>query len=104
MCRSKVSCNVSVVESTGQDAFIGVVQDLKYGNPLVITLAVNGKPLKFKIDMGADVSVIRHKVCQKGIPGVSLSPPKKILCGPGHKVHPVKGHFNGWRQKVTDIP
>ena len=54
MCRSKVSCNVSVVESTGQDAFIGVVQDLKYGNPLVITLAVNGKPLKFKIDTGAD--------------------------------------------------
>ena len=92
MCRSKVSRNVSVVESADQDAFIGVVQDSEHANPWVITLAVNGKPLKFKIDTGADVSVIPHKVF-KSIPGARLKPAKKILSGPGHKILPVKGQF-----------
>ena len=107
MCRSKVSRNVSVVESTDQDAFIGVVQDSKHTNPLVITLAVNGKPLKFKIDTGADVSVIPHKVF-KSIPGARPKPAEKILSGPGHKVLPVKGQFvatlwHGDKQVTEDV-
>ena len=101
MCRSKVSRNVSVVESADQDAFIGAVQDSEHENPWIITLAVNGKPLKFKIDTGADVSVIPHKLF-KNIPGASLTPVKKILSGPGYKgtacERTVCGNSTAWKQ------
>ena len=102
----KLCHNVSVVESADQEAFIGVVQDSEHENPW-ITLAVNGKPLKFKIDTGADVSVIPHKLF-KNIPGASLTPAKKILSGPGYKVLPVKGQFvatlqHGNKQVTEDV-
>ena len=106
MCCCKLCHNVSVVESADQEAFIGVVQDSEHENPW-ITLAVNGKPLKFKIDTGADVSVIPHKLF-KNIPGASLTPAKKILSGPGYKVLPVKGQFvatlqHGNKQVTEDV-
>ncbi len=71
---------------------MGAVQDSESTEPWDVTLRVNGKPLTFKIDTGADVSVIPHEVF-KSIPGASLKPAKKILSGPSHKVLPVKGQF-----------
>ncbi len=59
-CRS--SANVRTVESTNQEAFMGAVQDSEHTNPWMVTLTVNGKPLEFKIDTGADVSAIPYRV------------------------------------------
>ena len=82
MCCSKVSRNVSVVESRDQDTFIGVVQDFYYSE---------WETLEFKINTGADMSVIPQVF--KSIPGARLKPAEKIFSGPGHKVLPVKGQF-----------
>lgn len=55
--------NVSVVESTDEAAFIGAVQDSVHINPWVVILSVNGKSLKFEIDISADV--LFHRKCSK---------------------------------------
>ena len=50
------------VQQEEQEAFLGLVQDSEHANPWVVTLLVNGKPLEFKIDTGADVTVIPKSV------------------------------------------
>ncbi len=92
MCRSRDS--IGAVESVTQDeiAFMGAVQDSESTNPWVITVSVNGKPLEFTIDTGADVTVIPQEVFQS-IPGASLRPAQKVLSGPSHTTLPVKGQF-----------
>ena len=62
---------------------MGAVHDTKHTNSWVITLSVNGKPVEFRIDTGADVSV----------PDTTLDPAKEVLSGPSHKILPVKGQF-----------
>ncbi len=89
MCRSKTT--VSEVEQEEQDAFMGSVQEPER-NPWTVTLLVNGKPLEFKIDTGADVTVL-PKDAFDSIPGTQLTPVKKTLSGPSHQILPVKGQF-----------
>ena len=86
MCRSRK--NVGTVESTKDDQpFKGVVQQQKSDNRWTITLEVNGKPIKFKIDTGADITVIPHDAF-KSIPGATLNPTSEILSGPNQKILP----------------
>ena len=79
-------------EQEEQEAFMGSVQDSEYANPWSVTLLVNGKPLDFKIDTGADVTVIPKDVYES-IPGAQLTQAKKTLSGPSHTILPVKGQF-----------
>ena len=88
MCRSRIS----EIGATDEEAFMGVVQNSEHSNPWTITLLLNGKPQVFKIDTGADVSVIPYRMF-KNVPGINLEPSKKVLSGPSHKVLPVKGQF-----------
>lgn len=104
MCCSKVSHSVSVIQSTDQDAFIGVVQDSEHKTPWVY---YSGSEWETPEIQGADVSVIPHKVF-KSIPGTSLKPAKKILSSQGRKVLPVKGQFiatlwRGGREVTWDL-
>ena len=91
MCRSRTA--VRTVESTKDDnAFMGTVHEHRNANPWSITLSMNGKPMEFRIDTGADVSVIPLSVF-KSIPCAMLRPTRKTLSGPSSKTLPVKGQF-----------
>ena len=91
MCRTRGA--VRTVESTKDDeAFMGMVQQSKGSSPWSITLSVNGKPVEFKIDTGADVTVIPKSVFKK-IPDVSLKSPTKTLSGASCRTLQVKGQF-----------
>ena len=50
---------MSEVQKEDQEAFMGTVKDSENINfPWAVTLLVNGKRIKFKINTGADVTVI----------------------------------------------
>ena len=63
---------------------IGMVQESEGSNPWSVTLPVNGRPVDFKIDTGADVTVI-SKIVNQNIPHSTLKPPTKTLRGGGGK-------------------
>ena len=57
MCRTKST--VSTVNSSDKsDAFLGTVRSVEKGNPWMVDLEVNNRNLKFKMDTGADVTVL----------------------------------------------
>ena len=91
MCRSHVT--VKTVETTsGEKAFLGVVGESEELNPWSVTLTVNGVPVEFKIDTGADVTVIPVDILWN-IPDACLREPTKTLSGANNKVLQVKGQF-----------
>ena len=61
---SLVACgrNVGEVQKETEEACLRMVQNSENTNPWAITLLVNGKPVEFKIDTGADVTVIPKNV------------------------------------------
>ena len=85
---------VRTVESIKDDeAFMGVVQQSKGSNPWSITLSVNGISDEFKIDTGADVTVIPMSVFQR----VFLKPATKTLSGASCMSLQVKGQSLKYR-------
>ena len=60
--------------------------------PWSVTLSVNGKPMPFEIDTGAEVSVISQKAHQD-IGSPTLRPPEKTLRDPSNHRLVVKGQF-----------
>ena len=93
MCRSADSVSfVHTEERDETEAFLGAVWDTEHHNPWITSLLVNGKPVEFKIDTGADVTVMPKRVFDS-LPGDTLKPAKKILCGPSRRTLPVKGQF-----------
>ena len=61
-------------------------------SPWEVTVSLNDNPTKFESDTGAEVSVISRKAHQE-VGSPTLSPPKKILHGPGNHKLAVKGQF-----------
>ena len=59
-------------------------------DPWIVKIEVEGKPVQFKIDTGADVTVIPSKFIEG--PRV-LQNPNRVLYGPGQYSLPVKGKF-----------
>ena len=93
MCQSADSVSfVHTEERDETEAFLGAVWDTERHNPWITTLLVYGKPVEFKIDTGADVTVMPKRVFDS-LPGDTLKPAKKILCGPSRRTLPVKGQF-----------
>ena len=91
MCRTRGA--VRAVESVQDNvAFLGTIEESEMSNPWSVTLLVNGRPVKFKIDTGADVTIIPRSVL-RSIPGVALKPPTKTLSGAGCKTLQVEGQF-----------
>ena len=72
-------------------------------NPWEVTIQLNGEPVLFKINTGADVSVIPETVF-KQLPGVSLNP-NRHLVGLGQNQLKVSGQFTGkltYQNSVAD--
>ena len=73
------------------DAFMGAVGG-QASNPWVVTVQLNGKPVDFCIDTGAEVTVIGEQTHERaGHPPLSL--PDRTLRGPDTHILPVSGQF-----------
>ena len=117
MCKTGEVAHVEV-DSDGIDTYLEVDADVfletlivhslsdtvDKNNPWEVTIHLNGEPVLFKIDTGADVSVIPETVF-KQLPGVSLNPPNRRLVGPGQNQLKVSGQFTGkltYQDSVAD--
>ena len=117
MCKTGKVAHVEV-DSDGIDTHLEVDTDVFLGtltahslsdtadknNPWEVTIHLNGEPVLFKIDTGADVSVISETVF-KQLSGVSLNPPNRRLVGPGQNQLKVSGQFTGkltYQNSVAD--
>ena len=97
VCRSSPQVGtVTAEESKNQsqedpnDAFMGVVQE--QDNPWVVTLHLNGHPIHFCIDTGAEVTVISRDVHTR-VGSPKLTPPDRKLRGPDSHALSTAGFF-----------
>ena len=82
MCRTKGSSVKQVEAENTESEFLGTVtvsevRDINWD----INLLVNNKPLTFKIDCGADVTVVSEKDYRNVASNIPLSKPDKVLLG-----------------------
>ena len=97
VCRSANVNEICVDNAKEENAFLGVIQkkgDQSDGSPWTVTLSLNGKPTKFEIVTGAEVTVISPSAHRK-IGSPALRPVKRTLRGSSNHVLPVKGQFMG---------
>ena len=94
MCCTKGVEAIAATESEDSEdtGFLGMVQQSQGSNPWSVTLSVNGTPVDFKIDTGADVTVI-SKTVHQNIPHSTLKPPTKTLSGANSKNLEVSRQF-----------
>lgn len=95
MCRSK---SVNCVDDDDDDAFMGCinsVNSVQDDSEFSIKLFVDHKPVDFKIDTGADVTVIGRQHLPRNTP---LRPSEKILVGASSNKLKVLGCFNATLQ------
>ena len=95
MCRTKSTVStVSTVNSSDKpDAFLGTVRSVEKGKPWMVDLEVNNRNLKFKMDMGADVTVLPLKQYDETKDG-QLKFPTRNLYRPDRRILPTKGAIN----------
>ena len=92
VCRSR---SVNTLDIQQEEAFLGTVQHSTGSTgKWEETLPVNGTPIEFKIDTGADVSVISESMF-KQLQGVSLQSAAIPLSGVGQQSLLVLGKFTG---------
>ena len=89
------------------ELYIASVNQHTSNNPWVAEIDVNGIPVKFKIDTGADVSVLPESTFGK-LSDVILQPSSKSLAGPSRQALQVCGQFKaicsyGDKQAEEDI-
>uniref|UniRef100_A0A147BIU1 RNA-directed DNA polymerase n=1 Tax=Ixodes ricinus TaxID=34613 RepID=A0A147BIU1_IXORI len=75
-------------------SFLGTV-DAKDTDPWTVTVELQRVPLSFKVDTGADVTVIPETVYLQHFEQVSLTEPTKLLRGPGQDRLRVVGVLRG---------
>ena len=83
------------------DSFLGVVSS--GGGPWVVTVSVNGHPVEFQIDSGAEVTAIPSCVFQQ-LQAPPLHPAERSLKGPTQSILPVRGRFKAilaWRDETV---
>ena len=98
VCRSKKVR--SVIEETdpkcsySEDYFLGEISDHENKEDWSVNLSLGGTKVRFKIDTGADVTVIPEAdYLRSGLP--QLRSTSKTLFGPGQEKLPVKGVVKG---------
>ena len=89
VCLSKPKVNEVYFDSDdeGDQGFLGSVEsedsiDSVEAKPWITNILIDGVNIKFKVDSGADVTVISDKDFER-FTGVKLENAKKVLCGPG---------------------
>lgn len=75
-----------------QPSYLYVVESCKPQNCWKVTLQLNGKPVEFCTDTGADMTVV-PKELHESLYGATLEPTKRPLTGPNHQTLPIKGKF-----------
>ena len=98
VCRS--AYNVSVVtvaeeDSSDSDAFLGTVSGTGSSKPWQITMLLNNSPLEFRIDTGADVTVIPESKYD-GTRDGPLRTPERVLSGPSQRPLQVRGQISAY--------
>ena len=93
-CRSKNTSESAINQIEEDDAFLGVVSSNKSLDPWLINLCLNKQTLKFKIDTGADVTVIPASMYNKFKHG-PLEHNSRLLKGADQQVLQVTGSFKG---------
>ena len=86
-------------------AFLGAVHDSMEEQPWETLVYLNNKSLVFKLDTGADVTVISSADFVEYRKTVKLKPPDRQLYGPGSAILPVIGYFLGTlrhKDKITE--
>ena len=79
-------------DSDSSSVYLGVITRGDRNNPWSITVSINDKPVDFKIDTGAEVTVISSKAHHE-IGGPTHCAASKTLRGPSNSELPVKGQF-----------
>ena len=94
VCRSaKV---IRLVEGEEDDLFLGEISTKKKANPWMTDLCVDGVEMQFKIDTGADVTIIPETMYRKQLDSTpEFTRSKKVLFGPGQNHLNVQGQFTG---------
>ena len=102
VCRTKsVSEVYSESENEEGPAFLGAVGDpLGHSKPWMVSIVLNREPVNFKIDTGADMTVVPESVFKK-LQGAVLHPTSKALLGPGNQALSVRGKFTAELQLDT---
>nr|XP_057937756.1 cytokine receptor family member b2 isoform X2 [Doryrhamphus excisus] len=96
----------AVLEDEDNILFLGTVSAGAQPTNWKKTLEVNGKNVTFKLDTGADVTVIPAAIYSKGIYG-PLTRAEKPLCGPSGETLKVKGQFDAvikYKDNATTQP
>lgn len=88
MCRSKISHIKS--HEAEDNAMLGMVKT-QNSNPWRVHLSVNQTPIQFKLDTGADESVISFGMYKEYLGGNSLETADEMLWGPGQNKMDVAG-------------
>ncbi len=91
-CKSKTMAEVEV-STDEEEIFLGAVTSKK-DNTWTVTVQLQQKDIQFKMDTGAEVTVISDKV-YNSLPEVQLSKPTKTLYGPARQKLDVMGQFTG---------
>ena len=79
------------VNSVEEGHFLGAVKK-KSCDPWMVELSLNGKSTKFKMDTGANVTVISNELFSS-LEEVELKPARTTLFGPNHQPIPSSGQF-----------
>ena len=102
-CRNTKAIGV-VCEENEEDAFfLGEIISDDDSNPWQTVIELNQSEVMFKIDTGADVTVIPEKIFQQLEKRPELIGSRKVLYGPGHNILKLLGTFTGSIQKGDKI-
>ena len=91
MCRSAINTIEASLEEEWK--FLGAITERKTAKPWMCLLQMNNRPVRFKIDTGADVSVIPYSLYREHYDG-PLHEPKTSLIGPTQNTLNVMGCFD----------
>ena len=87
-------------------AFLGVVHEgTQDEQPCRTLVSLNGRPMVFKLDTGADVTVISSADLHEFRNTTELQPPDRQFCGPSSVVLPAAGCFSGtlqYKDRITE--
>ena len=87
-------------------AFLGVVHEgTQDEQPWRTLVSPNGRPMVFKLDTGADVTVILSAGLHEFRNTIELQPPDRQVCGLSSVVLPVPGCFLGtlqYKDRITE--
>ena len=104
ICRSVRGLSEIKTEQTSYDFFLSTIDNVSSTTKSwTVDVKVNGEPIRFKADTGADVTAIPLNDFHK-LADVKLHPPKKVLHGPAKHPLKVSSQFTGtllYKQRKT---